>query len=148
MSDTNKGKNIYISSTNTAVVETEQELTFATATLTGGDTAKSYTCTAKLDVTATGAMKSALEAGEAFIKFSSDAAITGYTAGPHDLKDAFEQQTITIKLTKDTTDTASLKGNIYVVNTESQQNSATHNLAGKDLKVTVNVTGLKCNADE
>lgn len=150
MSEDNENQNVYITSDNKTAVAGSASgtsiLTFATATLTGGEEGKTYSCTANLSVTSTGTLDDALQAGEAFISFKDS--VTGLTGTPSGEQDLFSaditNKQINFSFEKGTTDKIDIIGSVYVKNTSSQQNSSDHNLAGKQLQVQVTVDSLKC----
>ena len=80
MKEANTGKYYVPSSGSTGVKDTEQELTFAVATVTGGAESKDYTCTANLSVEVDPTVQGYLEANEAMIAFKGDG-VTGDNIG-------------------------------------------------------------------
>ena len=152
MSEENKGNNVYITSENKTVVaqsasaESKSILTFATVAASGA-TGNTYSCTADLSVTTSNDMVAALAAGDAYIKFESVSAITGIPTDAKDLKTIDTTFAEPTQLSFEIADNASIdiKGSVYIVNKESEQNQGDNDISGKTLGVAVTVNNLKCD---
>ncbi len=152
MSEENKGNNVYITSENKTVVaksasaDTKSILTFATVSASEG-TGSTYSCTADLSVTTSNDMVAALAAGDAYIKFATNDKITAITDTAHDLKDVTTDFAEPTGLSFEIADgeTIEIKGSVYIVNKESEQNQGDNDISGKTLGVAVTVNNLKCD---
>ncbi len=159
MDKSNQSKSYYATTSET-VATSEQENTLATLKLTGGTEGQTYACTATVDVTVSGQMANQLTDKDAFINLKTS---NGTTIGDSDYEFDGDIPVAISKIVKDSanykglqvafsltsgTDTATIKGDVWLVNTENVQNSGSNDISGKDLTVTVAVNGLDCHVTE
>ncbi len=143
-------KNYYAQAGDKVSETKENPFTFATIKATGGSEKNSYDCTASINVSLDGDMKSVLEDKDAYIELTTSEGITltnnKFTSGTpvslHTLKETALTDTLNFTLTG-TDSSKTVTGYIYLVNDKDRPQD---DLAGKQLKVSVVVNNLSCTA--
>lgn len=163
MNDTHKDQKYYATVANGQAATVEQTHTFATLKVdTERDSDISYNCTASLKVSVSGEMADKLTTQDAYIKLTGsrtsesaeekllgkEVSLSSIVASP----DEYENVELAFSLKSEeepggTTDTATIKGDVYIVNTQAQQNDSqgSNDISGSSLTITVEVSNLECS---